>query len=153
MGNIEKRLGELGVQLPEPKAPVGSYLPFVNDDGVLYVSGQLPIAGETMSKGKLGSGLSEEEGKDAARICAINILSQVRAACAGDLQRVERVLKVTGFVNSTPDFENHPAVVNGASEFFAETFGDQGRHSRSAVGVASLPFGVPVEVEAIFKIR
>ena len=127
-------------------------MPFVRAGGLLYVSGQISKDGETLLVGKLGDGKSEEDGQNAARICAINLIAQVRAACDGDLDRVARVVKLTGFVNSAPDFINQPQVVNGASDLMVAVFGDRGRHARSAVGVGSLPFGVMVEIEGIFDI-
>ena len=127
-------------------------MPFVETRGMLYISGQIPVGPNGIEfVGKLGDGFAIEDGQKAARLCAINILAQARAAL-GDLDRVGRIVKLTGFVNSVLSFNDHPKVVNGASDFMVEVFGDRGRHARSAVGVAGLPFGVAVEVEAIIEI-
>ncbi len=149
---IEDRLTSLGVDLPRPAAPAANYVPFVESRGMLYISGQIPVGPDGIEfVGKLGEGFGIEEGRSAARLCAINILAQARAAL-GDLDRIGRIVKLTGFVNASPAFSDHPKVVNGASDFMVEVFGDKGRHARSAVGVAGLPFGVAVEVEAIIEI-
>ena len=149
---IEDRLTSLGVDLPRPAAPAANYVPFVESRGMLYISGQIPVGPEGIEfVGRLGDGFGIEEGRSAARLCAINILAQARAAL-GDLDRIGRIVKLTGFVNASPDFNDHPKVINGASDFMVEVFGDKGRHARSAVGVAGLPFGVAVEVEAIIEI-
>lgn len=152
-GRIEARLAELGIDLPEPAAPAANYVPYVLDNGLLYVSGQLPATAAGRVTGRLGDGLDVAAGAAAARICGLNLLGQARAACGGDLDRIERLVKLTGFVNSTPDFGDQPQVVNGASDLMAEVLGDAGKHARSAVGVAALPFGVAVEIEAIFRLR
>ncbi len=152
MSLVEARLTELGVQLPTPTAPAANYVPFVRSGNHLYVSGQLPMGPAGLAHvGRLGAEIDVESGRAAARLCAINLIAQVRAAI-GDLDRVVRVVKLTGFVASAPDFGEQPKVVNGASDFFVEVFGDKGRHARSAVGVAALPFGVAVEVEGIFEV-
>ncbi len=149
---IEERLATLGVTLPRPAAPAANYVPFVESRGMLYISGQIPVGPEGIQFiGRLGEGFEIEEGRKAARLCAINVLAQARAAL-GDLDRVGRIVKLTGFVNAAPTFSDHPKVVNGASDFMVEVFGERGRHARSAVGVAGLPFGVAVEVEAIIEI-
>lgn len=156
---IAERLKELGVDLPVPPAPVAAYVGFVRHGDLVFVSGQLPLAdGKLVSTGlhgpaASGGSVSVEEGAAAARICAINILAQVRAACDGDLERVVRCVKLGGFVASTPDFTDHPLVVNGASEFMAAALGEKGAHSRAAVGVAALPLNASVEVEAVFAVR
>ena len=150
---IEDRLAELGISLPEPPAPVAAYIPYRRHGNSVYVSGQLPVSDGHTIIGKLGAGLDVAAGAAAARICAINLLAQIRQACGGNLGAVTGLVKLTGFVNSTPDFADHPAVINGASELLAEVMGEAGRHSRSAVGVSSLPFGAPVEIEAIFSVR
>jgi enamine deaminase RidA (YjgF/YER057c/UK114 family) len=152
-GTIESRLAELGVQLPDAAAPGANYVPFVRHGSTLYVSGQVSMANGEMIKGKLGAGMSTEEGAAAAKVCAINLLSQVKAACDGDIERLVRVVKLTGFVNSTQDFGEQPMVINGASDFLVEALGERGRHSRSAVSAASLPFGVAVEIEGIFEVE
>lgn len=151
--SIEARLAALGVRLPEATAPAANYIPSVQAGGLLYVSGQISMADGKMTLGKLGETMDVDGGAVAARQCAINLLAQVRAACAGDLGRLVRVVKLTGFVNSAPGFVDQPKVINGASDFLVEVLGEAGRHARSAVGVAELPFGVAVEVEGIFEIR
>ena len=152
MSNIESRLAEMGITLPEATAPAANYIPFVQVGDMLYVSGQISMKDGEMIKGKVGDALTVDEGAAAAKTCAISLLAQVKAACGGDLSRLKRVVKLTGFVNSTPDFGDQPKVVNGASDFLVEVLGDAGRHSRSAVSAGSLPFGVAVEIEGIFQI-
>jgi enamine deaminase RidA (YjgF/YER057c/UK114 family) len=153
MGRYETKLAELGVTLPDAPAPAANYVPFVIVGDLVHVSGQISNGPQGQIKGRLGDSMSIEEGAAAARACAISLLAQVKAACGGDLDRLVRVVKLVGFVNSTPDFTDQPKVVNGASDFMVAALGDSGRHARSAVGVASLPFGVAVEVEGIFQIR
>jgi enamine deaminase RidA (YjgF/YER057c/UK114 family) len=151
MATPEDRLAELGIALPPPPAAVAAYVPTVISGNHLYVSGQVPIVdGKIATTGRVGDELDEAQGADAARVCAINVLAQVKGAL-GDLSRVVRVVKLTGFVASEPGFGNQPEVVNGASELFLDVFGDAGRHARSAVGVAALPRNVPVEVDAIVE--
>ena len=150
--HFEAKLKELGITLPEAPAPAANYLPFVQVGDIVYVSGQISANENGLIKGKLGDGMSTEEGAAAARVCAINLLAQVKAACGGDLDRLLRVVKLTGFVNSTADYTGQPKVINGASDLLAEALGDAGKHSRSAVSAASLPLGVAVEVEGIFQI-
>ncbi len=150
--HFEAKLKELGITLPEAPAPAANYVPFVQVGDIVYVSGQISANENGLIKGKLGDGMSTEEGAAAARVCAINLLAQVKAACGGDLDRLLRVVKLTGFVNSTTDYIGQPKVVNGASDLLAEALGDAGKHSRSAVSAASLPLGVAVEVEGIFQI-
>ena len=152
-GKIESRLAGMGVTLPKTTPPVANYVPYVQVGSTLYVSGQVAVQDGTMITGKLGQNMAAEEGADAARVCAINLLAQVKAACGGDLDRLKRVVKLTGFVNSTPDFPDQPKVINGASDFLVEALGDAGRHARSAVSAAALPFGVAVEIEGIFEIE
>ena len=151
-GQIEARLEELGVTLPTAAAPAANYVPAVEAGGLLYISGQVSMTDGELVKGKLGEDMSVEEGVEAAKLCAIALLAQVKAACGDDLDRLKRVVKLTGFVNSAPDFGDQPKVVNGASDFMVEALGEKGRHARSAVGVAALPFGVAVEIEGIFEI-
>ncbi len=151
--SIAKRLSDLGVTLPEAVAPLANYVPYVQTGSTLYVSGQISANAEGMIKGKLGETMDVEAGAAAAKACAISLLSQVKAACGGDIDRLVRVVKLVGFVNSTSDFTDQPKVINGASDFLAEALGDAGRHARSAVSAASLPFGVAVEIEGIFEIR
>jgi enamine deaminase RidA (YjgF/YER057c/UK114 family) len=150
--SIDSRLAELGITLPEPLAPVAAYVPVVEAGGMAYVSGQISIADGQLIKGRLGEDVSLEAGVDAARACGLMILAQLKAAL-GSLDRVERVVKLGAFVNSTPDFTDQPKVANGASELMALVFGDAGKHARSAVGVPTLPLGVAVEVDAIVAVR
>ncbi|WP_224816877.1 RidA family protein [Hasllibacter sp. MH4015] len=151
-GQFEARLAEMGVSLPESMAPAANYVPFVQVGDTLYVSGQISMENGQMMTGKVGADLSVEDGAAAARVCAINLLSQVKVACGGDLDKLVRVVKLTGFVNSTPDFGDQPKVINGCSDFLVEALGDAGRHSRSAVSAGALPFNVAVEIEGIFQI-
>ncbi len=148
----EARLTALGVTLPEPPTPAASYIPTLATGQLVFVSGQVSILpGGDKVVGKLGHELGVEEGQQAARICAINILAQLKVAL-GDLDKVKRIVKLTGFVNCTPDFTDPHRVMNGCSDFLIEVLGERGRHARSAVGVASLPLGVAVEVEAIVEV-
>ncbi|MEO9516788.1 MAG: RidA family protein [Paracoccaceae bacterium] len=151
--SIEARLSELGVTLPDAPAPAANYVPFVQTGDIVYVSGQVSMDADGFIKGKLGDNMETDAGADAARTCAIGLLAQVKAACGGDIERLVRVVKLTGFVNSTADFGDQPKVINGASDFLVEALGDRGRHARSAVSAASLPFGVAVEIEGIFQIK
>ena len=149
---IETRLAALGVVLPEPPTSAANYVPFVRVGRILHVSGQISQDKTGLVRGRLGADMDVLAGAAAARLCAISLLAQVRAACGGDFARFVRVVKLTGFVNSTPDFGDQPKVINGASDFFVEVLGESGRHARSAVSAASLPFGVAVEIEGIFEI-
>lgn len=151
--SIETRLGELNITLPNPPAPAANYVPFVQDGKTLYVSGQLPVHEGEMIIGKLGADMDASQGAAAARACAINLIAQLRNACGGDFSNFDRVLKLTAFVNSTPDFTDQPKVVNGASDLMGEVFGEAGKHARSAVSAPALPFGVAVEIEAIFALK
>lgn len=151
-GNIEARLAELGVTLGDATAPAANYVPFVQVGEILFVSGQISIENGEMITGKIGADLTVEQGAAAAKVCAINLLAQVKAACGGDLDKLVRVVKLTGFVNSTADFGEQPKVINGCSDFLVEALGDAGRHSRSAVSAGALPFNVAVEIEGIFQI-
>jgi enamine deaminase RidA (YjgF/YER057c/UK114 family) len=152
-GEIEKRLAAMGVTLPVPAPPAATYQPVVEIGGMLYVSGQIPLGPSGPEfVGKLGRDFEVETGRQAARLCGINILAQAKVAL-GDLDRIKRFVKLTGFVNCTPDFGDMPKVVNGCSDFLVEVLGDRGRHARSAVGMSSLPWGVAVEVEAIIAIN
>lgn len=153
MSKIETKLAMLGVTLPDAPAPAANYVPFVVDGNTVYVSGQISANSDGLITGKLGSALTAEQGAAAAKACAISLLAQLKAACGGDIDRLDRVVKLVGFVNSTPDFTDQPKVINGASDFMVEALGDQGRHARSAVSAASLPLGVAVEIEAIFTIK
>lgn len=150
--NAEENLKKLGYELPEAPAPAANYLPFVVTGNNLYVSGQISQNENGPIRGKLGADMGVEAGADAARRCALSLLAQAKAACGGDLSRVKRVVKLTGFVNSTADFTDQPKVINAASDLLVEVMGDAGRHARSAVSAASLPLGVAVEIEGIFEI-
>jgi len=150
---VEQRLTDMGVELPKPAAPAANYIPFVTTGNMIFVSGQITMLdGELQYLGKVGDTLSTDDGYKAARICAINLIAQVKEACFGDLDRVTQVIKLGGFVNCTPDFTDQPKVINGASDLIAEAFGDAGKHARFAVGASSLPLGVAVEVDGIFEI-
>lgn len=152
-GKIDARLKELGIELPNAPMPAANYVPFVVAGSMLFVAGQITaVNGEIKYKGKLGKDLAVEDGYQAARICGLNLIAQAKAACGGDLDKIVRVVKLGGFVNATPDFTDHPKVVNGASDLMAEVFGDAGKHARFAVGASSLPLGIAVEVDAIFEI-
>ncbi len=153
MAQFETKLAEMGVTLPDAPMPAANYVPYVQVGDTLFVSGQLPKLGDTLMVGKLGDDMETAQGAEAAKACAINLLAQVKAACGGDLDRLMRVVKLTGFVNSTADYGEQPAVVNGASDFLGEALGEAGKHSRSAVSAAALPFGVAVEIEGIFQIK
>lgn len=152
-GKIEARLQELGLDMPTPAAPAANYAPFVVSGRQVFLAGQIPLwNGELKHVGKLGAGLGFKDGQAAARICALNLIAQAKAACGGDLDRLVRWIKINGYVNSAPDFTDQPKVMNGASDLLVEVFGERGRHARAAVGVASLPFGVAVEIDGIFEI-
>ena len=154
MSTIEQRLADMGVSLTEPPKPVASYVGFVQQGDLVFVSGQLPFDnGELAHKGLLGRDVSVEDAATQARLCAINILAQIKIACEGDLERIVRCVRLGGFVASTPDFTDHPKVVNGASDFMGEALGERGAHARAAVGVAALPLNACVEVEATFAIK
>jgi len=152
-GTIEKKLQELGVALKEAPAPVANYVPFVRSGTMLVVSGQLCFGadGKLVATGRLGGGVSIEDGQKAARACAVNLLAQVKAAL-GDLDRVTRVVRLGGFINSAPSFADGPNVMNGASDLMVAAFGDKGKHARSTVGVAALPADAAVEVEGLFEV-
>ncbi len=150
--SIAAKLQSLGVDLPDAPAPAANYVPYVRVGNIIYVSGQISKDDDLIT-GKLGENMDVEAGAAAAKVCAINLLSQVKAACGGDIDKLVRVIKLTGFVNSTADFTQQPQVVNGASDFLVEALGEAGRHSRSAVSAASLPLGVAVEIEGIFEVQ
>ncbi|WP_299821363.1 RidA family protein [uncultured Jannaschia sp.] len=150
--SIAENLSRMGITLPDAPAPAANYVPSVRSGDLLFVSGQVSNGPDGLIKGRLGHDMSVEDGAAAARACAISLLAQVRAACDGDIDRLDRVVKLTGFVNCTPEFGDMPKVVNGASDFLVEALGEAGRHSRSAVG-ANLPFGVAVEIEGIFRLK
>ncbi|WP_298361516.1 RidA family protein [uncultured Litoreibacter sp.] len=152
-GTFETKLADLGITLADAPPPAANYVPSVQVGNLLFVSGQISNGPDGFITGVLGDDMSVEDGAAAARTCGISLLAQVKAACGGDLDRLERVVKLTGFVNSTKDFGDQPAVVNGCSDFLVEALGDAGRHSRSAVSAGALPFGVAVEIEGIFQIK
>ena len=151
--SIASKLADLGVTLPEAPAPAANYVPYVLTGDILYVSGQVSQGPDGFITGKLGADMDVPAGAAAAKRCAISLLAQVKAACGGDIDRLVRVVKLTGFVNSTADFTDQPKVINGASDFLVEALGDAGRHARSAVSAAALPLGVAVEIEGIFQIK
>jgi enamine deaminase RidA (YjgF/YER057c/UK114 family) len=154
MSRIDARLKELGISLPTPPAPVASYVPFRVAGNLVFISGQVPIQdGALQFIGKLGATISLEDGKAAARLCALNVLAQLKAACGGDLDRVVACVRLGVFVNAVPDYPQQPEVANGASDLIASVFAEAGRHARAAVGAGSLPRGVATEVDAVFEIR
>jgi len=150
-GEIEARLKALDLVLPEAKAAIGAYVPYVHLDGQLFISGQLPLKDGNVVAGKLGADLDVSQGQEAARLCAINILAQAKAALR-DLDRIVQLLRLNGFVNAAPGFADHPKVLNGASNLMVEILGNKGLHTRIAVGCASLPLNAAVEVDAIFAV-
>lgn len=153
MISIDEKLNSLGIVLPTPPQAVANYVPYVVAGNMVIISGQLPMKeGQVAYKGKVGSDITLEEGQLAARQCAINILTQLKTACGGDLSQVKQCIRLGGFVNCNPDFTEQPKVINGASDLMVEIFGDNGRHARAAVGVNTLPLGAAVEVEAMFLI-
>jgi len=153
MGEIAKRLNDLGVVLPEPVSPVANYVPYVISGNLLFVAGQIPlVAGKPMALGQLGAGVSNDQGIACARQCAINVIAQMKAACDGDLDRVKRIIKLTCFISAGAHFADHAKIANGASDLMVAVFGDLGRHARSSVGCSSLPLDVPCEVEAVVEI-
>lgn len=152
--NIRKNLEAMGLDLPAVSAPAANYVPFVKSGSLLFVAGQIPfLNGTPMHQGKVGQDLTAEQGAEAAKACALNILAQVDAAVDGDWGKVARCVKLGGFVNCTPDFTGHPAVLNGASDLIVAVMGEAGRHARFAVGAPSLPRGVAVEVDAVFELK
>jgi enamine deaminase RidA (YjgF/YER057c/UK114 family) len=153
-GRIDDRLKELGIELPVPSAPGANYVPFVRTGDLVFLTGQLSQwNGERKFIGKLGREFRVEEGQQAARLCALNLIAHLKTALDGDLDRARRCVRLAGFVNGTPDFQSHSQVLNGASDLFVQVFGDAGRHARMAVGVSALPYDVAVEVEAVFEVR
>lgn len=153
-GEIEARLQALEITLPDAPAPAANYVPYVCTGNQVFISGQVPwVGGERNFVGKVGADFTVEEGQAAARVVVLNIIAQLKSACGGDLDRVVRCVKLGGFVNCTPDFENHPQVINGASDLMVDIFGDAGRHARFAVGAPALPFNVAVEIDAVFEVK
>ena len=151
--SYETRLTELGITLPDAPAPAANYVPFVVVGDLVFVSGQISNGPDGLVLGRLGENMDVAAGAAAAKLCALGLVAQLKAACDGDLSRLVRVVKLGGFVNSTPDFTDQPKVVNGASDFLVELFGEAGRHARAAVSAAALPLGVAVEIEGIFQIK
>ena len=152
MSRIDARLSELGITLPGAPAPAANYVPFVRSGNQLFVSGQISNGPEGLIKGRLGADMDVSEGALAARFCGLALIAQAKAAL-GDLDRIKRVVKLVGVVNSTPDFIDQPKVINGCSDLMVEVFGEAGRHARSAVSAASLPLGVAIEIEGIFEVE
>ena len=152
-GAIDARLKELGLEIAAPAAPVANYVGYVKTGNLVFVSGQITLKdGELLYQGKLGADVSLEDGQAAARLCAVNVIAQLKAACDGDLDRVRRIVKLGGFVNSTPEFADQPKVINGASDLMVEVFGDKGRHARAAVSAGALPMQVAVEVDCVAEV-
>ena len=151
-GVYEARLNKMGLNVPNAPAPAANYVPYVVVDNMVYVSGQIAKGDEGLIVGKLGADMDVATGQEAAKVCALNLIAQLKVACDGDLDRLKRVVKLGGFVNSTLEFTDHPAVINGASDFIGEVFCEVGAHARAAVGCSSLPFGVAVEIEGVFQI-
>ena len=152
-GQFEANLAKLGVTLPDAPAPAANYVPYVTVGDIVYVSGQISGGTNGLVTGKVGQSMSTREGAEAAKLCAVSLLAQVKAACGGDLDRLVKVIKLTGFVNSTADYTEQPQVINGASNFLAEALSEAGKHARSAVSAAALPLGIAVEIEGIFQIK
>ncbi len=152
-GQVESKLGDLGITLDPPPAPAANYVPFVVTGNLVFIAGQIPSTKDGIKyKGQVGSTVSINQAQDAARICIVNALTHLKAACAGDLDRVQRCIKLGGFVCCGPEFDQHHIVLNGASDLLVDIFGDAGRHARFAVGAPSLPLGVAVEIDAVFEI-
>jgi enamine deaminase RidA (YjgF/YER057c/UK114 family) len=153
--NIRKKLKSMGYELPKVASPAANYVPYViADDDLLFISGQIPfLNGQPMHMGKVGADLTLQQGIDAAKACALNILAQADAAVKGDWKKIRRFVKIGGFVNCTPAFINHPQVLNGASDLLVGVMGEAGKHTRFAVGAPSLPLGVAVEIEALFELK
>ncbi|MHB1125940.1 MAG: RidA family protein [Bacillota bacterium] len=151
--SYEKRIEELGLKIPEAPKPVAAYIPAVKVDNLVFTSGQIPfVHGELLFRGKVGGDLSEEEGYQAAKVCALNCLSVIKGLI-GSLDRIEKIVKVTGYVNSAPGFTRQPLVINGASELLADIFGEAGQHARAAIGVSELPVNAAVEVDMVVKVK
>jgi len=154
MGKVDQRLAELGIEVPTPAAPVANYVGFVRTGNLVFTAGQVPLKdGKFLYQGIVGKDVTVEEAAEAARLCAINIIAQLKAACGGDLDKVRRIVKLVGFVNGVPGFGDQPKVINGASDLMVAVFGDAGKHARSAVGAGSLPINLSVEIEAIAEVE
>jgi enamine deaminase RidA (YjgF/YER057c/UK114 family) len=153
-GRIDMKLAELGITLPRPMPPIANYVPYVVSGNLVVVSGQVPaVDGRIAVTGKVGNGLSLDQGVEAARLCFINVLVHLKSACGGDLDRVKRVVRLGGFIASLPEFANHAQVMNGASDLAVAVFGEAGRHARTTIGVPALPANAAVEVEGLFEIN
>jgi len=152
MSSIDDRIAKLGITLPEPVAPVANYAPFIITENLVFISGQVSVGPDGLITGKLGRDINLDEGVEAARACGINLIVQLKNACDGDLERLNRVVKLGAFVNCTDDFTDQPKVVNGASDLMVDVFGDRGRHARAAVGAPSLPLNAAVEIDGVFEI-
>jgi len=152
MSKIEARLAELDIILADAPAPVANYVPFVKTGTLIFISGQVSLTPDGLIKGRLGHDMNIEDGQQAAHACGINLLAQLKAACDGNLDRVTRVIRLGGFVNCTPDFEDHPRVINGASDLMVTVFSNAGQHVRAAVGVSSLPMNAAVEIDGVFEV-
>ena len=153
MENIAQRLSQLGIKLPNTAVPAGSYVPYVLEKNLLWISGQVPFwNGKVKYRGKVSSEVSMDDAIMAARLCGLNILAQIKTAL-GDLNRVEQIIKLSGFVNSSSDFTDHPIVINGASDLMVDVFGELGRHTRVAIGASSLPLNSTTEVDALVRVR
>lgn len=151
--DLKEKLSSLGYDLPEAAAPAANYVPYVISGKQIVISGQIPfLNGEKMHQGRVGDNFSTEQGVEAAKACALNLLAQANAAVGGDFSKIKRLVKLGGFVQCTPEFTDHPKVINGASDMMVEILGDAGKHARFAVGVPALPFGVAVEIDAIFEL-
>ena len=154
MSTFENRLKDLGLTLPQAAAPAANYVPYVRSGNLVFVSGQITLEnGDLKFVGRVGEDFTTEQAYEAAKLCGLNLIAQVKAACGGDLERVTRVVRLGGFVNCTADFTDQPKVINGASDLMAEVFGEVGFHARAAVGVPSLPLGVCVEVDGVFEVK
>ncbi|TGY89789.1 RidA family protein [Marinicauda algicola] len=153
MTSPESRLAELGLTLPEAAAPVANYVPFVQSGNLVHVSGQVSKGRDGLIAGRVGTDLTLDEAKAAARVCALNLIAQLKAACGGDLSKVKRIVRLGGYVNADPAFTDIPQVINGASDLMVEVFGEAGRHARSAIGCAVLPLNAAVEVDAVVEVE
>lgn len=153
MSEIENRLKEMGISLPEPVAPLASYVPFTIANGMMYISGQISMRNGDIIKGRLGDDMSVEAGQEAAHACGLMLLAQAKLGCDGDLSRLDRCIRLGGFITCTPEFTDQPKVINAASDMMMAAMGEAGRHARAAVGVPSLPLGAAVEIEATFSLK
>ncbi len=154
MSDVDQRLEELGIEIPTPAAPVANYVGWVKSGNLVFTAGQVPLKdGAFQYQGVVGKDVSVEDAAEAAKLCAINIIAQVKDACGGDLSKVKRVVKLVGFVNGVPEFQDQPKVINGASDLMVAVFGERGKHARSAVGAGSLPLNVSVEIEAVVEVE